>query len=461
MPPMMTSDDLMSVAHFFDVLTRDEICVGARFAEKLKDQCRNFPQHLCCIFNSSKILKHLIDLNWNPNVRNAFGDSPLHLSVLSQNRICFDIMIESPNVDLNSLNKRGETPLHYAAHQGDDYMVSRLILKGANLDISSPCAGTPAFVALRFALCGGNDCVLRLLIDANANLDIVSCGYSMLSYSARKSSMIYVSLLLSKGAKPNILCGGPEYTHVKVFQPIHWAVHRREPNVDLIRLLCSSGADMSIRDHANLLPVEMAAMRGLNEVVDILFPSTPRPSVVAYVWSIDSIMSHFASPAVKTAAQKTISDYVDACTHRTELAYEAGRFHNALLLCMQVARYMPGWSEKLEISSTYLVMFEGQAALRLAHEALQLYIANPLPGRENSVLAVVYVHIGKAHLVLRQFDQAIAAFLFARVLKPSSSWDDLLKNTRRRRRRISSIKGLYGYFPSYPFQLCPSLAIEN
>lgn len=63
---------------------------------------------------------------------------------------------------------------------------------------------------------------------------------------------------------------------------------------------------------------------------------------MAYVWSINSIMSHFASPAMKTAARKTISDYVDACTHQADLAYAAGRFHNALLLCTQVAHYMPG-----------------------------------------------------------------------------------------------------------------------
>lgn len=64
--------------------------------------------------------------------------------------------------------------------------------------------------------------------------------------------MIYVSLLLSKEAKPNSMFLGPEYIHVEVVQPIHWAIYRREPDVNLIQLLCSSGSDLSIRDHVIL-----------------------------------------------------------------------------------------------------------------------------------------------------------------------------------------------------------------
>lgn len=104
-------------------------------------------------------------------------------------------------------------------------------------------------------------------------------------------------------------------------------------------------------------------------------------------------------------------------------------------------------------------MFECQAALRVVCEALQLFIPNPLPGHGFSGLAVVYVHIGKAHLALRRFDHAIATFLFARVLGPS--WADLLQRTRTRGRAMFTVIGLYAYLPSYPFDLCPSLAIEN
>lgn len=67
------------------------------------------------------------------DVKNAVGETALHLAVKSGSADMVRFVAEELTVNINSKDAYGRTPLHWAAQKGDAYMVEALILAGANI----------------------------------------------------------------------------------------------------------------------------------------------------------------------------------------------------------------------------------------------------------------------------------------------------------------------------------------
>ncbi len=101
-------------------------------------------------------------------------------------------------------------PLSAACSKGDDEMVEFLLTRGADANITCPLEGTALITALSNPTRGCNLNVVRKLLAAGARLDELpkqSDHANALTAAVARDNQAAVSLLLEKGANPNLVNG--------------------------------------------------------------------------------------------------------------------------------------------------------------------------------------------------------------------------------------------------------------
>ena len=89
--------------------------------------------HLAAAHDNIKIMKTLLEMGADINVKDINGCTPLHISIHFQNVDSFIFLIER-GADITIKDKTGMTPLLYAARINDIGMVRYLISKGSNIE---------------------------------------------------------------------------------------------------------------------------------------------------------------------------------------------------------------------------------------------------------------------------------------------------------------------------------------
>lgn len=109
------------------------------------------------------------------NIVDNAGSSALHWAVLQNHSQVVDLLINMPQIDINIRNtgpkeeRSGQSPLIYAAQQGNVGIVKSLISAGADLTIVSDGGKT----ALHHAVAEGHVAVVELLIENGMDVDLV------------------------------------------------------------------------------------------------------------------------------------------------------------------------------------------------------------------------------------------------------------------------------------------------
>src|ERR1700712_5086731 len=114
---------------------------------------------------SDKVAKLLAD---NPNIDleklDPAGENAMMLAALNDDLIFVNLLIAKDA----EVNKKGWTPLHYAATNGHDDIVKVLLDHSAYIDSGSPNGTTPLMMAAR----GGHLSTVKLLLDEGADLRV-------------------------------------------------------------------------------------------------------------------------------------------------------------------------------------------------------------------------------------------------------------------------------------------------
>ncbi|KMZ11926.1 Ankyrin repeat [Candidatus Burkholderia humilis] len=114
---------------------------------------------------SDKVGQLLAD---NPNIDleklDPVGENAMMLAALNGDATFVNLLIAKDA----EVNKKGWTPLHYAATNGHDDIVKILLDHSAYIDAGSPNGTTPLMMAAR----GGHLSMCKLLLDEGANLRI-------------------------------------------------------------------------------------------------------------------------------------------------------------------------------------------------------------------------------------------------------------------------------------------------
>ena len=108
--------------------------------------------------------KYAVDRKLIQNIRSPLGSSVLHYAVLGQNAEALHSLLQQTD-QISISNDLNETPLHWACRLGDSFIVSLLLIHGADVDYPDLENNTP----MHWAAEEGHENVLRILKKAGAD----------------------------------------------------------------------------------------------------------------------------------------------------------------------------------------------------------------------------------------------------------------------------------------------------
>uniref|UniRef100_A0A4X2LR40 Transient receptor potential cation channel subfamily A member 1 n=1 Tax=Vombatus ursinus TaxID=29139 RepID=A0A4X2LR40_VOMUR len=221
----------------------------------------NTPLLLACSKDNSEALKLLVDNGAKICKPNKFGCYPVHTAAFSGSKKCMEILLKfgeeqgySRQSQINFLNNKKASPLHFAVQSGDLEMIKICLKNGAHITLeeNGKCTalhfaatqGATEIVKLMISSYSGSDDIINTvdgnnetllhrvslfdhyelaeyLLSMGANINSIDCeGRSPLLLATVSASWNVVNLLLSKGADTGIKdYFGRNFLHLTVLQP--------------------------------------------------------------------------------------------------------------------------------------------------------------------------------------------------------------------------------------------------
>lgn len=144
------------------------------------------------------VVKALLDRGFDPNTPNPQTHTPLYLAIRDNAPKVTELLLAHPKIDVNRLNRVGESALMMAALRGNLAVAQRLLEKDAD-------AYKVGWAPLHYAATNGDLAMIRLLLEHHAYIDAEApTGQTPLMMAARFGTPAAVKLLLEEGADPLI-----------------------------------------------------------------------------------------------------------------------------------------------------------------------------------------------------------------------------------------------------------------
>jgi ankyrin repeat protein len=209
------------------------------------------------------IVRRLIEAGADVNAFNDTGFSALHMAAMNGNLQIVEILVNAPQIDINSLSRKSRfsvgdaSAVTMAAWGGHAETVKELLKAGAD----------PGDEALYLAVMRGNAAVVEALLQFNAEIDILreSSAFendclSILMIAILGKSMQILKALLSKGC-PNINLQSRKGKTALM-------VAMKAKKIETARLLLSHEViNVNLADDDGWTPLMVAADTGLSEIV--------------------------------------------------------------------------------------------------------------------------------------------------------------------------------------------------
>ncbi|KAF8712058.1 hypothetical protein HU200_028891 [Digitaria exilis] len=234
------------------------------------------PLHYAATAGKVEMCKFLIkDLKVDVDTTGNAGVTPLILAIQSKHSAVARLLLLH-GADPNKAASSGFTPLHTAVAQDKCEVAELLLFKGAYVDPMWE-KGTPLYVACQRGYAKMVDLLLQHHADPNAAAIL---EHTPLKAAISVHSLRGVELLIKAGADVN---AGQPITPLMLAATAGFT--------DCIKCLLKAGADANIPDKNGRVPLEVAAIQGWQECMEILFPVTEPLAAVAD-WSIVGITQH-------------------------------------------------------------------------------------------------------------------------------------------------------------------------
>jgi len=143
-------------------------------------------------------LTTLLQRGFDPNTRDPAGQHGLLIAVRQNSVKVADVLVDWPKTEVETRTVADESPLMFAALNGQTTLARKLIAKGADVN-------KPGWAPLHYAATRGQLQVMTLLLDNHAYIDASSPnGTTPLMMAAFYGTPSAVKLLLEAGADPLI-----------------------------------------------------------------------------------------------------------------------------------------------------------------------------------------------------------------------------------------------------------------
>jgi ankyrin repeat protein len=152
--------------------------------------------------NLDRQVADLLRRGFDPNtIEPERGDTGMILALREDAMKVFQLLLNTPGVNLEARARNGDTALMIAAWRGKLDAVRALIDKGAEVNQSG-------WTALHYAAANGHDDIVTLLIENYAYIDAESPnGTTPIMMAARGGHIMTVKLLLDEGADATLKNG--------------------------------------------------------------------------------------------------------------------------------------------------------------------------------------------------------------------------------------------------------------
>jgi len=237
--------------------------------------------HLAAYFGWDRVLKGDLTTSQGPNVLDTYHRTPLMFAVLGDSVSAVRLLLASPGIDVNTQDTHGRTALSLAVMQGHNEMVRLLLLRSdiranlahpqvvkslierADLDINTQdeTGNTPLIHA---AKAGYSEVVAMLL--KRSDLDINKPGQwsqTALHQAALAGQEVVVALLLMDDKVVHTLRDDFGQT------VLHHATHGNSPRI-IQQVLSIPDVDPNAKDQSGVTPLHLAVNAGNLSMVNLL-----------------------------------------------------------------------------------------------------------------------------------------------------------------------------------------------
>ncbi|XP_055813341.1 protein VAPYRIN-LIKE-like [Solanum dulcamara] len=276
---LLSSNNLLDVSLLLPKAI--SLCDGCQIDSLLKFAAKNGNSH--CI-------AALIQAGADVNRRDSDGDSVMSLAVKSGNLDSVQVLIESGYTIDNSADRF----LHYAAPMDRVDLMEILCLGYADIDLNS--IDSQGRTPLHIAAINGHVEVIQFLVSVGSDTDMLdSQGWTPLHFAAHQGHVEAVGVLLnhSNFAKYALTKQGKTayelandqghtklYDHLQLGDILHKAA--RKGDVADIKKCIAEGANVNGKDQNGWTPLHRAAFKGRVEVVKVLVNNRAKLDVVDY-----------------------------------------------------------------------------------------------------------------------------------------------------------------------------------
>ncbi|WP_421955248.1 ankyrin repeat domain-containing protein [Polaromonas sp.] len=143
-------------------------------------------------------VQQLLARGFDPNTLDPQGQHGLLIAIKEPSPKVAKALVDAPKINLNILNRQGESPLMLAALKGQLDLASQMVEKGADVNKTG-------WTPLHYAASNSNLPLIKLLLENSAYIDAESPnGTTPLMMASMYGSAEAVKLLLEEGADPQL-----------------------------------------------------------------------------------------------------------------------------------------------------------------------------------------------------------------------------------------------------------------
>lgn len=229
--------------------------------ERIEYRPKRFSKlHITASFGLERLSGLLLErTNVELNTQDDFGLTPIALAALQGHLELVDYLLGLEEIDINAgRNTQIGTVLHVASRCGHTETVDKILKAGGDVDALTVKGHT----ALHDAAEAGNLNIIRLLLAAGSDARAMTRSRTTPLYrAARNGSLEAVKLLIEKDSNVNA-------TTWDSWTPLHEAIERDHFNV--AEFLIGAGADLTCKTSNGQTPMDLARMLERRHLVELL-----------------------------------------------------------------------------------------------------------------------------------------------------------------------------------------------